>query len=187
MAKANPNTQTEIEAFALMLREETFSVTLGKRDGNPTTVAIPVGEFPANALMAMFAYGVQRKFNDAVGGSDKTVDDKVNAVNAMIADYREGKVARARATGESVDPILAEVRMLLRPDVKAAYVATHDTGAWKALSEEEINKMLDLAYADQSAEVQNAIDAQAQANLDAKEAMRKAKAGLSGKIKLNVA
>lgn len=189
MAKTNnSNTiaETELDAFIRMVREESFAVTIGKREGNPVSIPVPVADMPANALFAMFAYGVQRKFNDAVGGSDKSVDDKVKAAREMIEAFTRGEVAKARGTGESVDPVTAEIRTMLRSDVKAAWIKANSAEGWKALEEDAIVAMLDAAFAEQDDETRAAIESVAKANLEAKAAIKNATKGLTGKLTLKV-
>lgn len=188
MAKATQTVTapSAFEAFVESIRSESFVVTVGKREGNPVSIPVPVADMPANALFAMFAYGVQRKFNDAVGGSDMTTDKKAAAVREMIEAYKRGEVAKSRGTGEAVDPVVAEIRSILRPDVKAGWIKANDAAGWKSLEEDEIEAMLDDAFAAQDAETQAAIREVAVSNIAAKEAMRKAKSGLSGKLSLKV-
>lgn len=158
---------------------DSYAVTLGKRDGNPTSVAIPVTEFPANVLAAIFAYGVQRKFNDSVGGSDKTIDDKVKGVNDLIEQFKAGEVRAARTGGESVDPFTAAVRAVMRPLYKAAWTKAHGSDGWKALEEADIVAAIDKLYAAQSPEGKAKIDAAANGRIEADRIAREAKKGLT--------
>ncbi len=92
-------------------------ITLGKRNGAPTTIQACVGDFPANAIEKIFRYGFQRTFNDAVGGSDSTTEDKVKQARELIDRYKAGDVGRKPA--ESVDPLTAAIRKIFRARLKA--------------------------------------------------------------------
>lgn len=187
MAKLETNLSAAQLATAEALFAGTYSVTLGKREGTPTTIPVPVADMPANAILAMFGYGVQRKFNDAVGGSDQTLDDKVKAARDMIAAFVKGEVARARGTGESIDPIDAEIRVIIRPEYKKAWVATNDPKGWKALSEDDIVAGIDALFADQDDATQAAIRELATANVKTKADMAAAKAKLTAKFTVKTA
>lgn len=184
MAKLETTLTAAQVAIAQALFAGSYGVTLGKREGSPTFVPVPVADMPEAAILAMFAYGVQRKFNDAVGGADTKLEDKVAAARAMVADYLEGKVTKPRGSSEAVDPMTAEIRLILRPDVKAGWIKANNAEAWKALGEDEIAEMLDTTFNDQDDATQEAIKAVAASNLAAKEAMRNSKKGL--KITLKV-
>lgn len=184
MAKPETTLNARQVKIAEALFAGSYGVTLGKREGNPTFVPVPVADMPEAAIIAMFTYGVQRKFNDAVGGADTKLDDKVASAQQMVADYLEGKVTKPRGTGESVDPMTAEIRLILRPDVKAGWIKANNAEAWKALGEDEIAAMLDDTFAEQDDATRAAIEAVAKNNLAAKAAMRDSKKGL--KITLKV-
>lgn len=155
---------------------DTFAVTLGKRDGTPTSVAIPIAAFPENVLAAIFGYGVQRKFNDSVGGSDKTLDDKVAGVNDLIAQFKNGEVRAARTAGEAVDPMTAAIRAVMRPLYKAAWIKKNDKAGWKALEEADINAAIDDLYAALSDADTAKVDAAAEARIEAARIERESRA-----------
>lgn len=183
MAKIETNLSAAQVRIAEALFGGTYAVTLGKREGTPTSIPVPVADMPENAVLAMFTYGVQRKFNDAVGGADTALADKVTAARQMVADYLEGKVQKARGSGEAVDPVTAAIRVILRSDYKAAWIAENGKDGWKARDEEEIVDGIDALFAAQPDEVKAQITELANAKIAADEAARKAKAGLSGLLK----
>lgn len=157
-----------------------YGVRIGKRSGDPVHVPVPVAEMPEAAIVKMFAYGVQRTFNDAVGGADTDTEAKAAKVREMVADYREGNIGRRAAEG--VDPLTAAIRAIIRPLVKEAMKAED----WEALADDaaELGKALDQVFADQDDATQARITESAKAKLAAAEAARKAKAGLSVTVKL---
>lgn len=159
-------TVDQVRAFEALMAD-TYAVTLGKRDGNPTSVAIPVGEFPPNVIAAIFAYGVQRKFNDSVGGSDKTLDDKVAGVKELVEQFKRGEVRAARVAGESVDPFTAAVRTVMRPLYKAAWIKANGKDGWAALDDADIVSAIDTLYAAQPVAAKAQIDAAANARMEA--------------------
>ena len=184
MSKIETTLSAAQVAIAEALFAGTYGVTLGKREGNPTFIPVPVADMPENAIIAMFAYGVQRKFNDSVGGADTALADKVIAARAMVDDFLAGKVTKPRGSSEAVDPMVAEIRLILRPDVKAGWIKANSADGWKALGEDEIAAMLDETFAEQDDDTKAAIEAVAKNNLAAKAAMRDSKKGL--KITLKV-
>ena len=106
------------------LLNATYEVTIGKRSGETRTFRVNLADFPANAIEKIIAYGVQRTFNDKVGGSDSTLEEKAKAVQLLIARWKRGDIGRAPA--QAVDPVTAEARKLIaarlrksKPDVWA--------------------------------------------------------------------
>lgn len=168
MAKIETKLSAAQVAIAEALFGGTYAVTLGKKAGTPTSVPVPVAGMPEAAIVKMFAYGVQRTFNDANGGSDTSLDEKVAGVKEMIADFLEGKVARSRASGEAVDPLVAEIRVLLRSDYKDAWTEENGKDGWKAREEDDIVAGIDALFESQDDETKAAITALAQESLDAK-------------------
>ena len=80
--------------FATKLGEallaQVFETTIAKEK----TFQVKLAEFPIEAAVALMQYGVGRKFNDAVGGSDKDAKTKVELATAMIEDWKAGKIGR---------------------------------------------------------------------------------------------
>ncbi len=182
-----PKLETKLTAAQIAIAEAlfggTYVTTLGKREGTPTSIPVPVADMPANAVLALFSYGVQRKFNDAVGGADVALADKVTAARQMVADFLEGKVAKVRGSGESVDPLTAAIRTVLRADYKSAWCEQNDKAGWKSRDEDEIVAGIDALFEQQDDATKDAIRAAAQESIDAAERARKAKAGLGALLK----
>lgn len=104
------------------LLSATYEVTIGKRAGETRTFQVNLADFPANAIEKIIAYGVQRTFNDKVGGSDTTLEEKAETVRQLIERWKRGDIGRAPAQG--VDAVTAEARKLVgamlrksKPDV----------------------------------------------------------------------
>lgn len=107
------------------LLNQTFEITIGKKatgGAGTRTFQVKLHEFPANAVEKIIAYGVQRIFNDKVGGSDTTLEDKAKTIEELIAKWKRGDIGRAPAQG--VDAVTAEARKLVgallrksKPDV----------------------------------------------------------------------
>lgn len=83
------------EELGKAVADAVFTTTIAKTQ----TFNIAMADMPVNAILTLLAHGTQRKFNDAVGGSDKTAETKVELAAAMIEEYKQGKVAKARAAG----------------------------------------------------------------------------------------
>jgi len=189
MAKATTQTidLSPMNALVAWLQSETFAVSIGKRSGSVTNIPVPVADMPLIALQAIFSYGLQRKFNDAIGGSDTTPEQKADGVREMIEAFKRGEVAKARGTGESVDPVLAEIRSMIRPDVKKAWIADHDAEAWKGRDEAEINADIDAVFEAQDDATKAAIRTAAEAEVARKAEARKARAGVLSGLKVALA
>lgn len=93
------------------LLSATYEVTIGKRAGETRTFQVNLADFPANAIEKIIAYGVQRTFNDKVGGSDTTLDEKAETVRQLIERWKRGDIGRAPAQG--VDAVTAEARKIV--------------------------------------------------------------------------
>lgn len=105
-----------------------YTVTLGKKsEGEKKILQVDWERLPAIAKEKIIAYGVQRTFNDACGGAEHTIEDKVSIVEEMIADYYAGEIGRKRA--EAVPTELAVQRQLVRAAVKVRLGGKHPT--WK--------------------------------------------------------
>ena len=123
-----------------------YSVTLGKRAGETKVLPVDWERLPAEAQAKIIAYGVQRTFNDAVGGGDLSIDDKVKIASGMIADYYQGKIGRKRAEGVSDEVAIG--RQLVRAALKDKLGGK--SPEWKAfigLSEDAQNAKLDALAA----------------------------------------
>lgn len=106
----------------------TYEVTIGKRAGETRTFRVNLADFPAHAIEKIIAYGVQRTFNDKVGGSDSTLDEKAATVEALIERWKAGDIGRAPAQG--VDAVTAEARKLI-----GAMLRKSKPEVWRKLKE----------------------------------------------------
>jgi hypothetical protein len=90
--------------------------TIGKRstEGDPKTFQMKVRDFHISFVEDAFRYGVQRWFNDKIGGSDTKLADKVAEVSLRIPMTYDGSYKRVRIIREPANPIEAEARKLAR-------------------------------------------------------------------------
>lgn len=179
MAKIETKLSSAQIEIAEALFTASYGVTLGKRSGDAISIPVPVADFPANAIVKIFEYGVQRIFNDKVGGADTSAEEKAEKVRELIEAFAKGEIRATRASGSS-DPVLAEVLSLLRPQVKAAIGAE----TWKTWDESERLAKIEKIFNAQSEEVQKALRGKAEKSLEIKRAAREEKAALSVKIEL---
>lgn len=161
MAKIETTLSADQVRIAEAIFGETYVCTFGKRDGNPTSRAIPMTEFPTNAVLAIVRYGAQRKFNDALGGSDMTLEAKLAGFDEMVEAFKRGEVAKSRGDGSGVSALEAEIRTLVRPDAKQLA----GNAAWKTMTEEERLEAIDTLFAAQPDDVKAAVTAMAQEEL----------------------
>lgn len=162
-------------AEALFNRE--YHVTLGRRAGTPTTRAVPIADMPENAILKMFVYGVQRTFNDAVGGKDTMLDDKVKAVEDMIANFLKGQVGRVPTDGG--DPFENECLAVARAYAKKG-TAKEAWVEFEKKSDDDQEAAIRAIY--ENAAYKSAIETEATANIAARQAKRDAKAALAGTL-----
>lgn len=136
-----------------------YNVTLGKRDGDTRVIAVDWSKLPEAAREKIIAYGVQRTFNDAVGGSDLTIDDKVKAVEKMLEAYYAGDIGRKRAEGVSAETAIA--RSLIRAAIKAKYGAkSPQWAAFTGLSDDAQAAKLDALYVEHEKTFKPQVDAE---------------------------
>lgn len=175
--------ETTLNAAQVKIAEALFGasygVTLGKRSGDTVTIPVPVGDMPENAIIKIFEYGVQRIFNDKVGGADTSAVEKADKVRELIEAFTRGEIRAAR-TGASVDPVLARAHAIIRPAVKKAIGAE----AWKALSEDERAEKLAAVFDAQPDATKDALFARANEELAREAEERKARAALSIDVNL---
>lgn len=98
------------EELGKAIADAVFTTTIAKRE----TFNIAMRDMPINAILTLLAHGTQRKFNDAVGGADKSAETKVELARAMIEEYKEGKVAKRREGAAGVTDEIRVGRKLLR-------------------------------------------------------------------------
>lgn len=162
MAKIETSLTAEQVKIAEALFGATYAVSIGKRSGESVHIPLPLADMPAAAWLKIMSYGAQRTFNDAVGGSDKTAEDKVAKIKEMIDAYLAGDIGR-RASA-SVDPVTAAIRSIIRQLWKA-----QDADGYKAAKDEDdIDDRLDAIFAGQPEDAQAAIRKRAEADVAAR-------------------
>lgn len=125
------------------------------------TLAVDWAKLPANAQEKIIAYGVQRIFNDMVGGSERfpTVEDKVKHVEAQIARFMAGDIGRAASASVSNETAIG--RSLIKAGLKAKYGAkSPEWAAFTGLSDVEQEAKLDALLEKNKAKLQPQIDAE---------------------------
>lgn len=162
---------TKITAQALgeALLAQVFETTIAKTK----TFQINLADFPLEAAVAFMAYGVGRKFNDAVGGADKDAETKVALAQGMIDDWKAGKIGRQAR--ESVTDEVKVRRQLLTELLKG-------TAAWdkiKELDATERAEKLDAIFDKQPEAKQAAIMAQVTTRIEEAAAKREQARALS--------
>lgn len=101
------------------LLSATYEVTIGKKatgGAGTRTFQVNLADFPVNAVEKIIAYGVQRIFNDKVGGANSTLDDKAKDIEALIERWKRGDIGRTPAQG--VDAVTAEARKLIGAELR---------------------------------------------------------------------
>ncbi len=123
-----------------------FSTTIAKT----RTFVLNPKDFPVNAIIACLAHGFQRKFNDAVGGADKSAEEKVSLAEAMIEDFKKGVVTKRRESA-GVDPQTLAARKVMRKLVKDM-LSKEDYKTFQGM--EPVDQLAKLdAWAEQNADV----------------------------------
>lgn len=125
------------------------------------TLAVDWAKLPANAQDKIIAYGVQRIFNDMVGGSERfpTIEDKVKHVEAQIARFMAGDIGRAASASVSNETAIG--RSLIKAGLKAKYGAkSPEWAAFTGLSDDEQDAKLDALLEKNRAKLQPQIDAE---------------------------
>jgi len=125
------------------------------------TLPVDWEKLPMNAKEKIIAYGVQRIFNDMIGGSERfpTVEDKVKHVKAQIKRFMEGDIGRAASA--SVPQDVAIGRSLIKAGLKAKYGAkSPEWAAFTGLSDDEQEAKLDALLEKNRAKLQSQIDAE---------------------------
>lgn len=167
MATQQNATSTLDNEFAFTLGKALLATTFETTIAKTKTFQLSLADFPVEAALAFMQYGIGRKFNDAVGGSDKTATVKVELAEAMIADWKLGKIGRQAAV--SVPNTLKVQRQIIRElfNASASDKAKED---FKALDANKQAERLDVIYAKQSEAKQSAIYTEVLKRLDAVEA-----------------
>lgn len=144
MTKTNETALTA-QALGEALLAVVFETTIAKTK----TFQLKLADFPVEAAVAFMQYGIGRKFNDAVGGSDKDAATKVELATAMIADWKAGKIGR-QATA-AVPNELKVQRQVVRELFNAA-APDAVKAAFKDKTADEQAAQLDAIFAKQSDE-----------------------------------
>lgn len=171
------------------------------------TVSIDLDALSPAIVSKIIAHGVTQKIADAAAsaladcghglkGDGKKWDDLSDEQKAVVTatalesmtKVRDALLAGEwgveRTGGAGVDPVVAEIRTMLRSDYKAGWIKAHNADAWKALEEAEIVAGLDALFAAQTPEVQSAITDAAKAEIARKAEARKAKSAVVGLVKM---
>lgn len=125
------------------------------------TLAVDWAKLPANAQEKIIAYGVQRIFNDMVGGSERfpTIEDKVAHVTAQIARFMAGDIGRQAGVGVSNETAIG--RSLIKAGLKAKYGAkSPEWATFTGLEDSEQDAKLDALLDKNRAKLQPQIDAE---------------------------
>lgn len=120
-----------------------YSTTIAKTH----TVEVDWNKLPANAQEKIIAYGVQRIFNDMVGGSERfpTVDDKLAHVKTQLERFYAGDIGRAQSAGVPTETVIA--RQLVRAALKAQLGAKSEKwAAFTGLSDDAQAEKLDAVF-----------------------------------------
>lgn len=110
-----------------------FHVRIGARSEEETaTVTIDMAKLPVEALAALLHYGTQRKFNDKIGGADKTITDKVATVREMRERFYAGELRAPRAAAAGRPDWWKFARDIMRKQVgdRPAYKEAEDRAAY---------------------------------------------------------
>ena len=158
-----------------------FHVRLGARTGEPRTVTVDWDKMPQAALAAIFTYGAQRKFNDAAGGGDKTLDDKVKIVEDLRSAFENGQVRKARVSGAGEEPWMPALRGLIRDNLTDA-----QRKEYKELDADKRNDWLEAVWDNMSETQSENYEEAAKEQHEAEMEVKAAKAARAAKLKLNV-
>lgn len=132
----------------------TYTTTIAKQ----VSREIDWTKLPANAQDKIIAYGVQRIFNDMIGGNERfpTLKDKVAHVDAQIARFMAGDIGRMRT--ESVPTETAIARQLVRKALKDQLGAKSEKwSTFTGLSDDDQVAKLDAIYEKNTAKFEPAV------------------------------
>lgn len=153
-----------------------------KRAG--ASVSIPADMIPATIIARLVEHGLEQKIGDAAAGSvvtagftkgtkftemsdadRKKVTDTAKALMDKVADGLVAGTWGVERTGTGgVSALVAEIRSILRPLVKAKYAN------WKDLDEKERVERIDASYKLLNADQKARVDAKAEADVARKRA-----------------
>lgn len=152
-----------------------YTTTIAKE----AVINVDWAKLPANAQEKIIAYGVQRVFNDMVGGKERfpTVKEKVAHVEHMLARFYAGDIGRAASAGVSNETAIG--RAIVRQSLKAKYGAKSPEWAkFTGLSDDDQNAKLDTLLEKNRAKLQPAIDAEVKRRAELAEKRAKQSDGL---------
>ncbi len=117
---------------------------------------------------------------DAYAGAEDEADAK-GRFEAKLARILDGTIGTRSGGGSGVDPVVAEIRNLIRADIKKAI-----GDDWKTMDDDARNAALDKVFADQPEDVQAALTEAAKGEIARKAAEKAAKAALGSKLTINL-
>lgn len=146
------------------------------------TFTAKLSDFPPEAILTFLHYGFQRKFNDAVGGLNRNGEPytpamKVADAEALIADYKAGKITKRRTGGGSVTDEIMAGRKVMRA-VLVDKLSDADLTAFRDLGAVDANAKLDGWVAANMTHLSDAIDDE----LTAMRARKERRDGLKGLV-----
>lgn len=173
---------------------ETFTI-----ESRGASVAVSLAALSVDIVAKLMLHGLGQKVGDSAasaladaGFKGKKFPDLSPAEQKLVSDAAlesMGKVAKALEAGDwgvervnggrTVDPIVAEVRSLLRGDFKAGWIAKNSKDGWKALEEDFVADGIDELFAEQDEATQTAIRDAAVESLRLKAAAKKTAKGFT--------
>lgn len=147
------------------------------------SIEVDWAKLPEAAQQKIIAYGVQRIFNDMVGGSERfpTIEDKVKHVEAQIARFYAGDISRAHSAAVPTETAIA--RQLVRAALKAQLGAKSPQWAkFTGLDDDAQAAKLDEVFEKNKAK----FEPEVQAELKRREAAAKAKGKLAEKLEFDL-
>lgn len=131
-------------------------------------------ELPASSIDHLMTFALQ-SLQDAYAGAENE-KDAIDRFEGKLTRILEGTLG-TRSGGSGVDPIVAEVRNIIRADVKKAV-----GDDWKTMEEDARNAAIDQVFESQSEEVQETLREAAKGEIARKAAEKAAKAALGAKL-----
>jgi hypothetical protein len=153
-----------------------YTTTIAKTE----TLPVDWAKLPEAAREKVIAYGVQRIFNDMVGGAERfpTVEKKVAHVREQIERFYAGDIGRKAASGVSTETAIArqEARRLVKAKLGAK---SPEWAAFTGLGDEEQNAKLDAVVAKNEEHFKKFVAAEMKARAEAAAKRAKAAEGLA--------
>lgn len=151
------------------------------------SVSLDLSKLTPDIIARLVVHGATQKVADAAAGAKKLAQENLGAnasddeVNELAADIGKSLMQKVvdnllagnwgveRGTSAAVDPIVAEIRTLLRGKIKAKMAAEK----WKALSLDERNDLADSIFAKLPEEKRAEIESAAKSEIARKKAAKK--------------